>query len=155
MCRSGTQSESSRRQLGLRVRGVESFSWPLGPRWPLIRLCYWSEELGDTVTTTHPRQQPHRRSGTLEGRERERVQDVECRCMVLNESVRNSCASDLANQQSAEAWRSAVKTDTAAGCSAKGRVCPLLVEPKLIQGHVLQKKAWKLEFERLWFCQAN
>lgn len=92
---------------------------------------------------------PHTRDSSHTGvqahwrgeRERERVQDVECRCMVLNESVRNSCASDLANQQSAEAWRSAVKTDTAAGCSAKGRVCPLLVEPKLIQGHVLQKKA--------------
>lgn len=61
-------------------------------------------------------------------REREREQDVECQCTVLNESVRNSCTTDLASQQSAEAWRSAAETDVALGCSAKGIVCPLLVK---------------------------
>jgi len=87
VCQSGAQSESSRRQLGLRVRGVEFFSWPLGPCWPLIQPCYWSEELCDTVTTTHPRQQPHRRSGMLEERERERcwvsVYGVKWKCQKL------------------------------------------------------------------------
>jgi len=116
VCQSGAQSESSRRQLGLRVRGVEFFSWPLGPCWPLIQSCYWSEELCDTVTTTHPRQQPHRRSVMLEERQRER--DVECQCTVLNESVRNSYTSDLA-KQSTEAWRSVVKTDTEPSCSTR------------------------------------